>query len=113
MYEYAAKLISILDGDTIRVSIDLGFRMHFNTTVRLSGYDAPELKTEAGFRAKEYLYDLLKDTSVGLVIKTTINKEFEKYGRVLGSVTHGTVNINEAMVKAGHVKAATDRKDGA
>lgn len=104
MYEYRARLISVLDGDTLKVSIDLGFRMHFLTTVRLAGFDAPERNTEAGFKAREYLIDLLADTTIPLTIKTMINKEFEKYGRVLGAVLHGSVNINEAMVKAGHVK---------
>lgn len=104
MYEYSARLLRVLDGDTIEVDLNLGFHMHYFTKVRFAGMDAPELKTEAGFRAREYLIDLLNDTTVGLVIKTTLNNEFEKYGRVLGSVWHGAVNINEAMVQAGHIK---------
>lgn len=104
MYEYSARLLRVLDGDTIQADLDLGFRMHYIAKVRFAGMDAPELKTEAGFKAREYLIDLLNDATVGLVIKTTLNNEFEKYGRVLGTVMHGTVNINEAMIKAGHVK---------
>ena len=104
MYEYSARLIRVLDGDTISVSIDLGFHMHYRAFVRLAGFDAPERNTEAGFKAREYLIDLLSDTTIPLIIKTLMNKEFEKYGRVLGSVMHGTVNVNTEMVKAGHVK---------
>ena len=106
MYEYNATLIRVLDGDTIEVDLDLGFHVHFRSHLRMAGYDAPELRTDAGFKAKEYLYDLLQDRDRNrpLVIRTMVNKEFEKYGRVLGAVMYGSVNINEAMVNAGHVK---------
>jgi len=52
MYEYAANLISVHDGDTLRMSIDCGFSIHFLTpdpakdlpqSLRVYGYDAPEL----------------------------------------------------------------------
>jgi micrococcal nuclease len=106
MYEYSARLLRVLDGDTIQVDLDLGFHMHYRAFVRMSGFDAPERNTEAGFKATEFLVDLLSDTTIPLTITTMVNKEFEKYGRVLGSVMHGSVNINTEMVKAGHVKKA-------
>jgi micrococcal nuclease len=104
MYEYNATLLRVIDGDTIEVDLDLGFHVHYRSPVRMAGYDAPELRSDAGFKAKEYLYNLLKDRNRPLVIRTMVNKEFEKYGRVLGAVMYGSVNINEEMVKAGHVK---------
>jgi len=104
MYEYRATLLRVLDGDTIEVDLDLGFHIHYRAFVRMAGYDAPELRTDAGFKAKECLYQLLHELPAPLVIRTMINKEFEKYGRVLGAVMVGSININTAMVKAGHVK---------
>lgn len=104
MYEYRATLLRVLDGDTIEVDLDLGFHIHYRAFVRMAGYDAPELRTDAGFKAKEFLYDLLKAQTKPLVIRTMIHKELEKYGRVLGAVMYGESNVNEAMIKAGHVK---------
>ena len=104
MYDYAARLIRVLDGDTIEVDLDLGFKMHFLTHVRFLGYDAPELKTDAGFRAKEYLTDLFHMNPGSLTIHTTLNHEFEKYGRVLGAVSVGPINIIAEMIRAGYVK---------
>ena len=41
MYEYSAKLIRVIDGDTIDASIDLGFDVWVKKRIRLYGIDAP------------------------------------------------------------------------
>jgi endonuclease YncB( thermonuclease family) len=45
MYEYAAKLVRIIDGDTFVAQLDLGFKIHKIETVRLSGINTPESRT--------------------------------------------------------------------
>jgi micrococcal nuclease len=104
MYTYAAKLIRVIDGDTIEADIDLGFDMHYIAKVRLMGINAPEMRTVTGPASKEHLQKLLTGP---LVITTTLNKEFEKYGRVLGTViANNTVNVNQTMVLEGFAVAA-------
>lgn len=113
MYTYAAKLLRVIDGDTAEFDIDLGFDLHYIAKVRLAGINAPEMKTAAGPAAKARLTELLTGT---LVIKTTLNKEFEKYGRVLGviygshssSFAQGNVefSINQQMITEGFAVAA-------
>jgi len=45
-YEYHAKVINVIDGDTIVVDIDLGFNVVLsNQSVRLLGVDTPESRT--------------------------------------------------------------------
>ena len=45
-YEYNAKVIDVIDGDTIVVDIDLGFDVKLaNQKVRLLGVDTPESRT--------------------------------------------------------------------
>lgn len=100
MYEYRATLLRVIDGDTIEVDLDLGFHVHYRAHVRMAGYDAPARGTDGWFKAKECVTDLLHAQTGPLVIKTMINQECEPYGRVLGAVMVGSVNINEAMVKA-------------
>jgi micrococcal nuclease len=61
VYEYEAKLVSVHDGDTLRMDVDLGFSVHFLTanpakdlpqSLRVYGYDAPELGRADGLGEK-------------------------------------------------------------
>ena len=46
MYEYKAKLVKIVDGDTVDVDIDLGFGVWLkNERVRIMGLDTPASRT--------------------------------------------------------------------
>ena len=45
MYEYACKPVRVIDGDSLIATIDLGFHIQFNTSVRLYGVDTPESRT--------------------------------------------------------------------
>jgi micrococcal nuclease len=42
MYECQASLLSVVDGDTIDVTVDLGFRIHREIRLRLEGVDTHE-----------------------------------------------------------------------
>ena len=108
MYTYKAKLIRIVDGDTIDAEIDLGFDTIVRKRIRLYGINTPETKTkdiaekEKGLAAKQRLTELLNSD---FIVETILNKR-GKYGRVLGVVyviKHDTkMNINETLVSEGH-----------
>jgi len=85
------KVISISDGDTITV---LQNRQQFK--IRLYGIDTPEKEQDFGSKAKAFTSDLLYNKEV-----TVIQKDVDRYGRVVGMVYIGNTNINEAIVKAG------------
>ena len=88
------KLLSIGDGDTIRVSGNTGIN---KTTVRLACIDAPETSQVLGIDARQALQaDLPIGTEVGLRTKAT-----DRYGRTVAEVLKGTTNINQALVGAG------------
>ena len=99
MYEYKAKVISVTDGDTIRLDIDLGFSIIMrNTPVRLLGINAPEISTPEGVVSKTYLKELLPlGTSVTL---QSHKDKSEKYGRILGTI----------MVKSGDTAAPLHKR---
>ena len=42
MYEYSAALMGVVDGDTVDVTVDLGFRIHREIRLRLAGIDTHE-----------------------------------------------------------------------
>ena len=45
MYEYKAKLVKVVDGDTVDAMIDCGFSVYRKERIRLLGIDAPETRT--------------------------------------------------------------------
>lgn len=109
MYEYKVKVIEVIDGDTIDVSIDLGFDIFTNKRIRLAGIDCPESRTtdlhekRLGTEAKEYLKHLVGNAS-NVVVKTLATDTYEKYGRVLGQVyiDSSTISINDLLVSRGY-----------
>ena len=40
-YNYQATIVKIVDGDTVKLDIDLGFKIHIAVTARLHGINAP------------------------------------------------------------------------
>ncbi len=104
MYEYNAKVLKIVDGDTLDVSVDLGFSMKFEMRIRMYGINAPETRTKdlaektCGLKTKNRLAELLENKDV--VIKT-IKDEKEKYGRYLATILLAGIDINEQLVSEG------------
>lgn len=102
MYEYRATVIRVVDGDTVDLSVDIGFDVNINLRVRLAGIDAPERGKPGGAEATAWLTEKLRPR-VNVLVKTEKDKR-EKYGRylatiyLLGDVTH----INQQMIEAGH-----------
>jgi micrococcal nuclease len=75
---YKAQLERIVDGDTIRVILDLGFEVFHREILRLKGINAPERKTNEGKRSKEVLEDILGYVPF-LIIKTISIDVFGRY----------------------------------
>ena len=87
-------MLSVGDGDTIRVSTPSGTS---KTTVRLACIDAPETSQVLGIDARQALQaELPIGTEVGLRPKAT-----DRYGRTVAEVLRGNTNINQALVAAG------------
>lgn len=94
MYQYKAKLNKIIDGDTVNLTIDLGFRMTMTANCRLAGINAPELSTKEGQVAKVYLADLLEIGSN----YTIESANLDKYGRPVVKIG----DINQKMIESGN-----------
>jgi len=104
MHEYKAKIVKIVDGDTIDVDIDLGFDIILSKQrIRLYGIDTPESRTrdkEEKFYGKlstKFLKDQCKNSS-NIFIKTHLDKK-GKFGRILGEIIVDGVNVNKVMVE--------------
>jgi micrococcal nuclease len=99
MYEYIAKVVRIVDGDTVDVLVDLGFHISIEIKLRLYGLNAPELKEEAGKTTRDYLFSRLYNKTV--TIKTVKDRQ-EKYGRYLATIILDGENINEDLLNKGY-----------
>ena len=115
----------VVDGDTIDVTIDLGFDLYKKERVRVAGIDTPEKRTRdleekaLGIDATNYLNKKLEDTIAGddeLTIRTELKGGMGKYGRLLGWLYIGEddVSINEQMIAEGYAwsyDGGTKKKD--
>ena len=96
MYQYRAQVKAVIDADTIDVLIDLGFGVHTMQRLRLYGIDAPEMRTEAGKIAKEYVKTILlgADASMFVYVRTLKDRK-DKYGRKLAVVYFDPITMAE------------------
>ena len=125
---YNFRVVSIdrvLDGDTIDVTIDLGFDLYKKERVRVAGVDTPEKRTrdkeekELGLDATAWLKEKLDGALRGddeLIIRTELVGGVGKYGRLLGWLYIGDaeLSLNEQMITEGYAWAydgGTKQKD--
>lgn len=101
-YWYSALITDVIDGDTVIATIDVGFRISINERrIRLAGINAPELRQptlDAGRRSRLWLIEQI--LAKRIVIRTMKDGD-DKYGRLLGEIWRGDVNINRRMVELG------------
>ena len=106
----------VVDGDTIDVTIDLGFDLYKKERVRIAGVDTPEKRTRdleekaLGLDATNWMKEQLEEAINGeseLTIRTELKGGMGKYGRLLGWLYVGDadISLNEAMIIAGYAWA--------
>ena len=120
------KIDKVLDGDTIDVTIDLGFDLYKKERVRIAGVDTPEKRTRdleekaLGIDATNWMKGTLTDTVENspneLTIRTELVGGVGKYGRLLGWLYVGDsdISLNEQMIAEGYAweyDGGTKKKD--
>ncbi len=91
-YTYEAVIDRVIDGDTLLVVIEVGFRIKVYDKLRLRGIDCPELGTPEGERAKRFVAGLLPAGSV-IVLKSHKTRT-DTYGRFVADVFFKTGENN-------------------
>ncbi len=119
------KINRVVDGDTIDVTIDLGFDLYKKERVRVAGVDTPEKRTRdkeekaLGIDATNWLKEKLESTLRGdseLSVRTELVGGVGKYGRLLGWLYVGDseLSLNEQMISEGYAweyDGGTKKKD--
>ena len=117
MYEYKAVVDRVVDGDTIDVTIDLGFSVWKKMRVRMEGINTPESRTrdleekKRGLAAKDRLKNILDFNGNKCILKVS---GVGKYGRALATVLVESlsplngedgvtlIDVNKQLIEEGH-----------
>ena len=104
-FVYNAKIVRVIDGDTVEADVDLGFDVGTRRTFRLCAINAPEMRGDtrgAGVATKGRLADLILERDVVLM---TFKDKTEKYGRYLATIFYEEngmwFNVNQKLVEEG------------
>ena len=106
---YNAKVVRVVDGDTLDLMVDLGFSIHHKIRVRLNGVNTPESRTRdlaekaLGLKAKDYVVDWL-DGHPEIVLETSKDKA-GKFGRILATIWSDgemTACLNKDLIDSGN-----------
>jgi micrococcal nuclease len=85
------RVVKVADGDTFTMLV-----REKQVRVRLHGIDCPEKGQDFANAAKQYLSGQIMGCEV-----TVKQMNTDRYGRIIGIVFLGTLNINEALLKEG------------
>ena len=90
--ELTGKVVSVSDGDTIRVLVN-----NQQLKIRLGGIDAPESDQPFGQASKRYLAEAV----AGKMVVVVYEKK-DRYGRIIGKVLLDGADMNLRQVRAGY-----------
>ncbi len=112
MYEYKSILLKVIDGDTMDLIIDLGFKITTKQRVRLKGIDTPETwrqhKTSdeyiKGMEAKNFVINRFKENENNAIIIS--DKETGVYGRYIVDIffEDSEISLNDELVMKAYAK---------
>lgn len=114
-----AQVIRVVDGDTVVLNADLGFRLNLQVKARLYGIDTPEMRAPdrpEGIEAKSYLEDLIEEWRIDnqgdetghpwLIIEIHKNKSDSFWRWTVRLIGKGNMDLNRRLVTAGHARPA-------
>jgi endonuclease YncB( thermonuclease family) len=105
VYTYNGKVTNVVDGDTVDVTLDLGFDVWIKTRFRLNGIDTAEKNFPYGKATKEWLKVQLEGKNV--LVKSY---KHDKYGRwlcdlfITNEAVFMDVSVSEQMIALGIAK---------
>lgn len=105
LFNYRAKVLNVVDGDTVDLEVDVGFDWHFNGRFRLFGINAPERYAIGGREATAHLLSLIPIGSP--VLLDSMKDKRDKYGRYLATILADGIDVNMKMVQDGHAVLAS------
>lgn len=109
MYTYKATVERVVDGDTIDLIIDLGFKITTFQRIRLRGINTPETyrvkkdseEYKEGMQAKAFVLERITNNNNQVIVET--DKDVGKFGRYLGLIrlADSEQTLNDELVEKG------------
>ena len=104
VYQYWAKVIRVVDGDTLELELELGFDLKIRNMLRLIGINSPETygvkkdstEYQKGIKAKEYVESFVQ-INEWVEVEVYSGKK-EKYGRWLGQIYKNGESLNVKLL---------------
>ncbi len=106
-YTYPAELVRVVDGDTVRLKVSMGFYTYTEQNFRLLDINTPEIRGEErpdGLVAKQYVIDIFADAGNKCMV---LSKKHGKY-RWLADIylsldddKNYSLNLNKHLVLKG------------
>lgn len=78
LYTYPVRVLSVIDGDTVWAEIDCGFGISIEEKLRFRGINTPEMPSDEGVRAREYVVEALGDADP-IVMTTSRTDLYDRY----------------------------------
>lgn len=102
-YVRDAELLDVIDGDTLRLRIDLGWRVYIDGEIRVLGVNAPEMNTPQGVNARLFVIDLFRTTGNTMVVTSKRRDPDRSFARYLADVTLADGrDLAQTVIDAGH-----------
>ena len=112
-FQYAAKVVRVIDGDTLDLLVDLGFYVKTQIRVRVASIDTPELRSESlaerehAAEAAEYVR-LMLPVGTGVIITTAKPGAYSRWdANVYFSRNSTIVSLANELFLAGYSKRPT------
>jgi len=78
LYTYTAYVEKVIDGDTLKVRLDLGFNVWTRQILRLRGIDCPEVGTSEGDEARNFVRSHLKEAQK-IIVRSSRSDKYDRY----------------------------------
>ena len=79
LYTYQVDVIEVIDGDTLKAAVPLGFGFTTVQKLRLRGLDAPEIVSADGQEARAFLEERLLKAKTPVLIRTVKSDKYDRY----------------------------------
>ncbi len=104
--DFSATCVKVHDGDTITLRWQ---ERDFDFPLRFAEINANEL-SEGGEEARDFLKSLIENEEVDITIDR--NNRVDKWGRLLGKVSHSGIDLGELLINEGHAQSFDQRNEG-
>ena len=105
--DFRAKCTKVHDGDTITLNWE---DRDFEFPVRFLNINAFELNEDGGHQTRDWLKDKIEGQEVDIRIDP--KNRVDKWGRLLGAVSHAGLDMGEWMLRDGRVTTFESRNEG-